>query len=204
MMSYVHLFRPGSDPAGARTIVLLHGTGADEHDLIPLADAILPGANVLSLRGDVDENGMPRFFRRFAEGVFDLEDVALRAEKLARFVPKAAAQYGFDPSQAVAVGFSNGANIAAATLLLHPNTFNQAVLMRAMVTIRPVKTPDLSGKKVLLCSGRTDSIVPNEDVSELAEMFRTAGAEVTHAWAESGHRLAQPEIPLMADWLAQK
>lgn len=203
-MSYVHLFRPGSDPAESRTLVLLHGTGADEHDLIPLADSILPGANVLSLRGDVDENGMPRFFRRFSEGVFDLEDVAMRAGKMAKFVPEAAAQYGFDQSHSVAVGFSNGANIAAATLLLHPETFGQAVLMRAMVTIRPTQSPDLSGKRVLICSGRTDSIVPNHDVRELADMFRTAGADVTHAWAESGHRLAQNEIPLIADWLAQR
>ncbi|MBX7131670.1 MAG: alpha/beta hydrolase [Fimbriimonadaceae bacterium] len=201
-MSYVHLYRPATDPVEMRTLVLLHGTGADEHDLIPLARAVLPGAAILGLRGDVSENGMPRFFRRFAEGVFDLEDVAFRAQKLADFISEAAQTYAFDPAQAVAVGFSNGANIAAATMLLHPGTFGQAVLMRAMVTVRPDTIPDLSDSRILICSGKTDSIVPVEDASELADMFRSGGADVTHAWAESGHRMAEDEIPLIADWLA--
>lgn len=200
-MSYVHVWQPATDPNEARTLLLLHGTGADEHDLLPLGRALLPGAAVLSLRGDVDEGGMARFFRRFAEGVFDLADVAFRAERLGEFVMASASTYGFDGKRVVAVGFSNGANIAGATLLVRPAAIAEAILFRAQTTILPDPLPDLAGKRVLLCSGRADTLIPTHEASELAAVLRQCGAEVDHAWADAGHRLTEDEVDLARDWL---
>jgi phospholipase/carboxylesterase len=192
---------PPTDGDG-RTLLLLHGTGADEHDLLPLGRALLPGAGMLSPRGDVDEGGAARFFRRFAEGVFDLADVAFRAERLADFVGDSARKYGFDPQRVVAVGFSNGANIAAAMMLVRPESITEAVLFRAQVTYVPDPLPDLTGKRVLLCSGRADTLIPTHDASELAAILGQCGAQVDHAWADAGHRLTEEEVDLARDWLA--
>ncbi|HRI45183.1 MAG TPA: alpha/beta hydrolase [Fimbriimonadaceae bacterium] len=199
-MSYVHVWEPPTGEDG-RTLLLLHGTGADEHDLLPLGRALLPGAGILSPRGDVDEGGSNRFFRRFAEGVFDLGDVAFRAERLGDFVADCAHQYAFDPHRVVAVGFSNGANIAAATLFVRPHAIAEAVLFRAQVTFVPDPLPDLTGKRVLLASGRADTLIPTHEASELAAILRQCGAEVDHAWADSGHRLTEDEVDLARDWL---
>ncbi len=187
-LSYLHRFEPGSDPS-APPLLLLHGTGGDEHDLLPLGRQLSPGSALLSPRGDVSEHGLPRFFRRFAEGVFDLADVADRTQALAGFIAAAARHYGFAQSQLVGVGYSNGANIAASLLLLRPEALAAAILLRPMVVLEPVKVPDLSGKRVLISSGKGDPIVPAGHPARLAQMFRRAGAAVTLQLQDGGHGL---------------
>jgi phospholipase/carboxylesterase len=182
-LSYHHLFEPGTDPA-APPLLLLHGTGGNEHDLVPLARQVSPGSALLSPRGDVLERGAPRFFRRLAEGVFDLPDVERRTHALADFIAAAAARYGFDASRLTALGFSNGANIAGSLLLLRPESLAAAALLRPMVVLEPAVPPDLAGKRVLISSGEFDPIVPNDHPPRLAELLRRGGASVdlhTHA-----------------------
>jgi phospholipase/carboxylesterase len=182
-LSYHHLFEPGTDPA-APPLLLLHGTGGDERDLVPLARQVSPGSALLSPRGDVLERGAPRFFRRLAEGVFDLPDVERRTHALADFIAAAAARYGFDASRLTALGFSNGANIAGSLLLLRPESLAAAALLRPMVVLEPAVSPDLAGKRVLISSGEFDPIVPNDHPPRLAELLRRGGASVdlhTHA-----------------------
>jgi predicted esterase len=185
------------------TLLLLHGTGGDETDLVPLGRMLLPGAGLLSPRGNVLENGMPRFFRRLAEGVFDEADLRDRTAELAGFVGDAAAAYGFDASNVVAVGFSNGANIAGSLLLLSPGTLKGAVLFRAMVPLRPPASPSLSGVRVLLSEGIRDPIVPRSEGEELARMLRAGGAEVELEWQEAAHGLVDEDIRAARDWLAR-
>ena len=151
------------------TLLLLHGTGGTEHDLLPLAESLAPGAGVLSPRGKVLERGMARFFRRLAEGVFDLDDLRFRTHELAGFVDAASRHYGFDRTRVVAVGFSNGANVAASTLLLEPGVLAGAILFRAMVPIVPDPLPSLQGTPVFMSNGRTDSLIPAADAEGLAD-----------------------------------
>ena len=200
-LTHVHRFLPGAGDAATPTLLLLHGTGGDEHSLLELAASLYPGAARLSPRGQVLENGLPRFFRRLAEGVFDEPDLIARTHALADFVQAAAVHYGFDPARVVALGYSNGANIAAATLLLRPEIFCGAALLRPMVPLRPAALPTLPGTPVFLASGRHDTMVPNANVEELADTFRLAGANVTHHWSEAGHPLTSPEIQATAEWL---
>lgn len=169
--------------------------------MIPIGRDLDPAAALLSLRGNFLENGMPRFFRRLAEGVFDEADVIRRANELADFVPKAAEQYKFDLKRLTAVGYSNGANIAAAVLLLRPNTITSAVLLRAMVPLTPARPPNLDGTRVLICSGKCDPIIPIENAERLAAMLRDAGAEVTHRLEDAGHQLVFDEIAAAKKWL---
>jgi phospholipase/carboxylesterase len=171
--------------------------------MLPLGRDLDPAAGLLSLRGNVSENGMPRFFRRFAEGVFDEEDVARRANELADFIRQAAEQYKFDPEQLTAVGYSNGANIAAAVLLLRGAVFPSAILLRAMVPLTPAKLPSLSGTRVLICSGTRDSIIPVENAERLAGLLRDSGASVTHRFEDVGHQLFLDEIGAAKDWLRE-
>ncbi len=159
-------------------------------------------AAFLSPRGKILENGAPRFFRRDAEGVFDHEDLVNRTHELAEFVEAAASEYSFDPDRVFAVGFSNGANIAASLLLLHPGLLAGAVLLRAMVPFEPEITPDLSETPVYLAAGRSDRLVPPESSERLAEVLREAGAEVTLDWQPGGHNIGRPEIEAARDWLA--
>ena len=187
-LSYHHLFRAGSDPESP-PLLLLHGTGGDEESLMPLAHDLSPGSAVLSPRGDVLENGLPRFFRRFAEGVFDLADVEKRAHGLADFIAAAAGAYGFDPHRLLAVGYSNGANIASAALQLRPEALAGAVLLRPMIVLEPESGPDLSRKRILISSGDRDPLVPLDHPSQLAASFRAAGAEVTLKIHPAGHAL---------------
>ena len=196
--------RPGSGRQFGPTLLLLHGTGGNEDDLLSLGRELSPQSALLSPRGKVLEHGMPRFFRRLAEGVFDEADLILRAGELAAFVLAAAAQYGLDAKRVVAVGYSNGANIAAGVLLLHPGVLAGAVLFRAMVPLAPKTPPTLGGTKVLIESGRTDSMIPAASAEELAGMLREAGAEVTQQWTPGGHSLTAPEIDEARAWLARE
>ena len=194
-LGFQYRFEPAQDST-APTLLLLHGTGGDENDLLPLGRMIAPGAALLSVRGQVLENGMPRFFRRIAEGVFDQEDLARRTEDLARFIEN---KLGGNPP--IALGFSNGANIAASLLLRYPKSLAGAILMRAMVTFIPQQIPDLDGKPVLILSGSQDPIVPLDQPKTLAELFRSGGAEVTLEWAAAGHNLTQGEVTRAREWL---
>ncbi len=197
--THVHQFVPGRT---ARTLLLLHGTGGDEHDLVPLGRMLDPAAALLSPRGNVLEHGAPRFFRRIAEGVFDQDDLARRTAELAAFLDAAAARYGFDRAHVVAVGYSNGANIAASLLLSRPRPFAAAVLLRAMTPFEPPAPPDLGGVAVRIASGRHDPIIRADDARRLAGLLGKAGAAVTHAWAEAGHELTSPEVDEARVWLA--
>ena len=201
LAGFAHVFNPGTDPT-APTLLLLHGTGGDEYDMLALG-RLRPGAAVLSPRGKVLEQGMPRFFRRLAEGVFDVDDVKLRANELADFVHTAAAHYGFDPSRLVAMGFSNGANIASALMFVRPGVLRGAVLFRAMVPLPPdpAQTRALDGTRVLISNGRSDAIVPVEETERLARLLRNAGAEVDVQWQPAGHQLMPSDFSVAKIWL---
>jgi phospholipase/carboxylesterase len=197
---FIHDFVPGSS---SRTLLLLHGTGGNERDLIPLGRELDPNAALLSPRGKVLENGMPRFFRRLAEGVFDLEDLNYRTNELADFVTAAAQHYGFSTDQLVAVGYSNGANIAASMLLLRPEIMRAAILFRAMVPLIPDKLPDLSSVRVWIGAGDQDPIVPASETKRLVELFRRAGADVTIRFANAGHGLTNDDLDAARQWLGE-
>jgi phospholipase/carboxylesterase len=202
-LGFIHRFIPAEKTPPKRVLLLLHGTGGNEDDMIPLGHDIDPAAAILSLRGNVLENGMPRFFRRLAEGIFDEEDVVRRANELADFIPLAAKKYDFNPDQLTAVGYSNGANIAAAVFLLRPGTITSAVLLRAMVPIKPAREPNLAGTRVLICSGRRDPIIPIENAERLAEMLRHGGADVTLRIEDASHQLVFAEIEAAKKWLRE-
>jgi len=199
-LRFEHVYRPGSDPT-APTLLLLHGTGGNEHDLLPFGEMIAPQAGVLSPRGNVLEGTMPRFFKRLAEGVFDLDDLRRQTRELAQFVRDASARYRFDPTRVVAVGFSNGANIAASLLLLEPGVLSEAVLFRAMVPIVPEPLPDLSGTRILMSNGRLDSLVAASQAEQLKDMFEDCGADVTFVWQPGGHKLTNEDIEVARRWL---
>ena len=199
-LGFAHRFVPA--PGASRdTLLLLHGTGGNEDDLIPLGRQLAPGAALLSPRGKVLERGMPRFFRRLAEGVFDVPDLLARTHELAEFVRAASAQYGLDAGALTAVGFSNGANVAASVLLLHPGLLRRAVLFRAMVPFEPEAPPALAGTRVFMGSGRQDPIVPASNSERLAGLLREAGADVTLAWQPTGHNLTQEDVDAARRWL---
>jgi predicted esterase len=195
---FIHEFVPGSS---SRTLLLLHGTGGNERDLIPLGRELDPNAALLSPRGKVLENGMPRFFRRLAEGVFDLEDLKNRTNELADFVAAAAQHYGFAPEKVVAAGYSNGANIAASMLLLRPEILSAAILFRAMVPLVPDKQPNLSRVRVWIGAGTHDPIIPTSETKHLAELLRSAGADVTLRHFPAGHELTMADVEAARDWL---
>ena len=197
---FIHDFVAGSS---SRTLLLLHGTGGNERDLIPLGRELDPNAALLSPRGKVLENGMPRFFRRLAEGVFDLEDLRYRTNELADFVAASAQHYGFSTDQLVAVGYSNGANIAASMLLLRPEIMRAAILFRAMVPLIPDKLPDLSSVRVWIGAGDQDPIVPASETKRLVELFRRAGADVTIRFANAGHGLTNDDLDAARQWLGR-
>jgi phospholipase/carboxylesterase len=197
-LDFIHEFVPGSSK---RTLLLLHGTGGNEHDLIPLGREIDPAAAILSPRGKILENGMPRFFRRLAEGIFDEEDLKRRTYELADFVAAAARHYELAAGEIVAVGYSNGANIAASLLLLRPETLCAAILFRAMVPLVPEKLPDLSSARIWIGAGNQDPIIPTSETQRLVDLLRTAGADVTIRFVNAGHGLTNNEIEIARDWL---
>lgn len=190
---FVHNFIPSSYRE-VPVLLLLHGTGGNEDDLIPLGRELGQDNGLLSPRGRVLEGTMPRFFRRFVEGEFDIEDLKLRTNELADFVISASKEYSFDPKSMVAVSYSNGANIAASMLLLRPEIISSAVLFRAMLPLVPDKLPDLSKKLVFISSGTYDQVVPRKQVVELEQLLRRFGASVTLNWVRSDHSLVEEEI----------
>jgi phospholipase/carboxylesterase len=184
------------------TFLLLHGTGGNEQDLIPLAYELDKKAAILSPRGKVLENGTtPRFFRRLAEGVFDLEDLKFRTNELADFVIDASKTYDFDLRHIIAVGYSNGANIAASMLLLRPEILSSAILFRAMVPLVPQTLPNLNGKRIFMSSGLMDPIVSLDEADRLFDLFKKAGANISLSWQESGHELTMDDIQKANEWL---
>lgn len=186
-----------------RTLLVLHGTGGNENDLLPVGRMLDPESALLSPRGKVLENGAPRFFRRLREGVFDEKDVILRANELADFVAAVVEEEKLDALNIVAVGYSNGANIASAMMLLRPEILRGAVLFRGQVPLVPEKLPELAGKAVLLLSGKFDPIVDADNAGTLAKMLRDAGAEVTHTLQQSGHELSRVDIDEAREWLGR-
>ncbi len=202
--THAHLFEPargGGGPA-RRTLVLLHGTGDDERGFAAFGRVLDPDAALLSVRGNVRENGMNRFFRRLAEGVYDMDDLARRTRELIAFLDAAFAAYAIDRAAAAAVGYSNGANIAASLMLLHPGLLRAAVLFRAMVPFEPEVTPDLSGMPVFMASGSRDQMIPPDSSGRLADLLGEAGADVDLRWRSTGHGLAYEEVAEAKEWLA--
>jgi phospholipase/carboxylesterase len=202
-LGFIHRFVPPNSNAkeAMPTLLLLHGTGGNEDDLIPLAKELAPNASILSVRGKVLENGMPRFFRRLEEGVFDMEDLKKRTDELAEFIVKSSSAYKFDPERVIAVGYSNGANIAASVLLRRPEVLAGAILFRAMVPFIPTVMPDLSKKSIILLEGLYDPIVSKVEAQSLLELFTKTQSSVTLKWQNSGHNLTQEDIVAAKKWL---
>ena len=194
-----HIFQEGSDKTRA-TLLMLHGTGGTEQDLIPLATKLAPEASVLSVRGKVLENGMPRFFRRIGEGVFDEEDLIFRTKELNEFLNEAAEKYSFDRKNIVAIGYSNGANIAASLLFHYSDALHAAILYHPMVPRRGIELPDLTGKRVFIGAGTNDPICPAQESEELHTLLADAGAEVELHWENRGHQLTMTEVQAAAAW----
>ena len=202
-LDFIHRFISANSKAkkSSLTLLLLHGTGGTEHDLIPLGNELKPDASILSVRGKVLENGMPRFFRRLEEGVFDLEDLKMRTDELADFILKSSSIYDFDLKRLIAVGYSNGANIGASLLLRRPEVLAGAILFRAMVPFIPDVLPDLSKKFIILLEGMRDPIVSRQEAESLLKIFNKAHSNVTIKWQGSGHNLTQEDIESAKKWL---
>jgi phospholipase/carboxylesterase len=197
---FIYVFEPPGLPAPPVGLLLLHGTGGDETDLLPLGHSLLAGAAILSPRGRVLERGMPRFFRRLAQGVFDQEDLAIRTRELADFVRAAETKYSLSPGHMVAVGLSNGANIASSLLMTDPDVLAGAVLLRGMPPFVPARPWNLNHKPVLILSGNNDPIVGRDQANQLANLFRKANANLTVHWSEAGHNLSEDDLHVARDW----
>jgi phospholipase/carboxylesterase len=203
-LGFTHRFIPsgGENDKARLTLLLLHGTGGNEDDLLPLGRELDLNAGLISPRGKILEAGrIPRFFRRLAEGIFDIEDLKFRSQELAGFVEKASRVYGFDAHKVIAVGYSNGANIAASMLLLTPQTLSGAILFRAMVPLVPDNLPDLSDKRVFMSSGLRDPIATRQEAERLSGLLKQAGAVVDLQWQDSDHELTQDDIQAAKEWL---
>ena len=200
--SFNHRFVPARSRS-LPTLLLLHGTGGDENDLLPLGQALAPSAALISPRGKVQENGMPRFFRRLAMGVFDEQDLRFRSQELADFVRTASNQYGFDSENVIAVGYSNGANIAGSLLLLHPDLLRAAVLFSPMLPLRPDRMPNLTGVEIFVAAGDADPVVPPENTKRLLSVLNEAGAVITEHWHQGGHELNQSSVEAARQWLSR-
>lgn len=196
----IHIFR--KENLNNPTFLLLHGTGGDERDLLPLAHMINPEYNVLSVRGEVNENGLNRFFKRLSEGVFDEVDLVYRTKQLKEFISFAAVEYGFNPRKVVALGYSNGANIAASVLFHYSDVFSKALLFHPMVPIR-ILPPSLENVSVFISAGKNDSICPPDESIELEKRLRNANAKVTLHWESNGHRLVENEVNAAKLWLQE-
>lgn len=196
-----HIFQKGNNPTNP-TLLLLHGTGGTEHDLLPLAAKVDPDANVLSVRGNISENGMPRFFKRLAEGVFDEEDLIFRTKELYDFLDEAAGKYEFDRANIYAIGYSNGANIAASLLFHYKDALKGAMLHHPMVPRRGIELPDLSGKSVFIAAGTNDPICSPKESEDLENILKEAGADTQIHWENNGHQLSLQEVETAGNWYA--
>lgn len=201
-LGFVHVFIPAEKP-DSPTLLLLHGTGGDEKDLLPLGRELWPGAALLGVRGQVLENGMPRFFRRFAEGVFDVDDLKARTEQLAQFLDAAAERYRFPERHLIAVGYSNGANIAASLMLLHPHYLAAGVLFRPQVPFTPNLIRNFGALSVFIAAGIRDQIVPRDQTEQLAALLQAGGADVSMFWHRGGHELGDDDIAAAKTWLTE-
>jgi predicted esterase len=202
-LGFVHIFVPAENP-DSPTLLLLHGTGGDERDLLTLGRELWPGAALLGVRGKVLENGRPRFFRRFAEGVFDVDDLKARTNELAEFIDVAAEHYGFSKRHLLAVGYSNGANIAASLILLHPHYLAASALFRAMVPFTPDIIRNFSELAVFLAGGVQDPIVPRDQTEQLAAILESGGADVVRFWHRGGHELGADDVQAAKKWVEDK
>jgi predicted esterase len=200
---FISTFVPAKQ-AGAPTLLLLHGTGGNEASLLDIGRYLAPTAALLGVRGKVLERGLPRYFRRLSEGVFDLDDLIQRTHELADWLPDAVTQYGFDPASLIAVGYSNGANIAASVMLLRPGVITRAVLLRAMLPLEPETPPDLTGTRALMMAGARDSMIAAPSVERLAALLTEAHAELTLEWVQADHGLTQPDITTAQAWIARE
>ncbi|MFJ7951016.1 alpha/beta hydrolase [Lysinibacillus sp. NPDC096418] len=198
-----HVFHKGTDETKP-TLLLLHGTGGNEHDLISLAKKIDDTANILSVRGNVLENGMPRFFRRLAEGVFDMEDLIFRTRELNDFIAQAAEEHSFDRTRVVAIGYSNGANIAASLLFHYEDALAGAILHHPMVPRRGIELPTLTNIPIFISAGTNDPMCSAQESEDLEALLSTAGADVTTAWFNYGHQLTMPEVEAAKEWYHTK
>ena len=194
-----HIFQKGKNESKP-TLLLLHGTGGNELDMLPLASRVDSEASILSVRGNVLENGMPRFFRRLAEGVFDEEDLVFRTKELHGFLDEASEQYGFDRGNIVAIGYSNGANIAASMLFHYQDALKGAILHHPMVPRRGIELPDLAGISVFMGAGTNDPICPAAESTELQNLLENANAKVELHWENRGHQLTIEEVDAAAQW----
>ncbi len=201
-LGFIHRFTPAGDSFSGDALIVLHGTGGDENDLVGIGQAIAPGAAIVSPRGNVLENGAPRFFKRLAEGVFDPKEVRSRAEELARFIRAAVVTYRLDPARVFALGYSNGANVASTVMLVEPGLLQGAVLLRPMFVYEPPEKNDLSGSAVFISAGRMDPIVPPASVERLVQLLESAHAEVTLQWQLTGHSLVPTDVREAAEWFA--
>lgn len=197
-MSWPHAFKPGGD---GPVLVLLHGTGGDEHQLMPLAEQIAPGLPAIGLQGQSTEEAFRRFFRRLAVNVLDVDDLKRQAARLAAELPAVLTQHGLDGRETVAIGYSNGANMVAGTMLSQPGTFASGVLLRAMAPFHPDPAPDLAGTRVLAVGGLTDRVVPPQGTTEVAEILAAAGADATVDWHPGGHELGPADVEAIRRWL---
>jgi phospholipase/carboxylesterase len=200
LLEYNYLYIP-SDTASKKTLLLLHGTGGDEYDLLELGKILDPHAHILSVRGNVLENGLNRFFERIMHNVFNTEDVKKRAKDLSDFISEAKRKHGIEDTQIIAVGFSNGANIAAALLMLYPYTLDGAVLFRGMVPLRPENKPNLSHKPVLLLSGKHDTFMNEDQVAELSALLKEYGSPLNAQWVEASHKITPYDVEIASKWL---
>lgn len=194
-----HLFQKGANPAKP-TLLMLHGTGGNETDLLAIASHIDPEASVLSVRGNVSENGMPRFFKRLSEGVFDMEDLKMRTGELYEYIGQAAKEYNFDRNNVIAIGYSNGANIAANLLFTYSDSLKGAILHHPMVPNRDADLPDLTNIPVFIAAGTNDPICPAEESTDLEKLLTGAGAKVQLHWEDFGHQLTMPEVEAAKEW----
>ena len=197
-----HIFIQGKDQTKP-TFLLLHGTGGTELSLLPLAGMIEDEASILSVRGEVLENGMPRFFKRLAEGIFDEEDLILRTKNLHEYLDAASKEYNFDRSNVIAIGYSNGANIAASLLFHYSNSLKGAILHHPMVPRRGIELPNLDHLPIFIAAGENDPICPLAETNELQTILKQAGANVHTHWENHGHSLTQTEVQAAAEWYQQ-
>ena len=198
---FIHIYQPPKADS-TRVLLALHGTGGDENSLLSIASIVDPNAGILSVRGKVIENGAPRFFRRLAEGVFDIADLHTRTQELADFIAAASSEYSFSLNELIAIGYSNGANIAGSLLLSSSEALAGAILIRAMVPFEPASLNDLSGKRIFISEGKNDPIVPRVQGTRLQELFQERGADVTMLWNEVDHRMTRAELDVIKDWLS--